>query len=257
MRHGSPGEALKLIRDCFYFLQFHQKLESDETNASPQEIIPPTTFPPSIDASFLGGERKLADKREVIVSSEDRSQTLDDVRREFEKCHKCRLCKERKNLVFGVGNEHAKLVFIGEAPGKEEDLKGEPFVGRAGQLLTKIINAMGLKREDVYITNIVKCRPPGNRNPLPDEIAACEPYLIKQLDVIKPKLICALGTVAAQILLKTDTKISLLRGQFYYYQGIKVLPTFHPAFLLRNPEYKRVVWEDMQLLLKEYKKLED
>ena len=140
-------------------------------------------------------------------------------------------------------------MFVGEAPGEEEDLQGRPFVGRAGQLLTKIIQAMGFERNEVYIANILKCRPPGNRNPEPDEIATCEPFLIKQTAIIHPAVICALGTFAAQTLLKTDRKISALRGRFHDYHGIRLMPTFHPAYLLRNPGEKRKVWEDMQLVM--------
>jgi DNA polymerase len=154
-----------------------------------------------------------------------------------------------------VGNAKAHLVFVGEGPGADEDAQGEPFVGRAGQLLTRIIEAIQLRREDVYICNIIKCRPPGNRNPEPDEVAACEPFLRAQLAVIKPKLICALGTFAAQTLLRTKEPISRLRGRFFAYEGIPLLPTFHPAFLLRKPHEKRTVWEDMKLLQKEYQRL--
>jgi DNA polymerase len=161
----------------------------------------------------------------------------------------------RTQIVFGTGNPQAKLVFIGEAPGRDEDLQGEPFVGQAGQLLTKIIQAIQLRREEVYIANIIKCRPPENRNPEPDEIAACEPFLIQQLQVIRPKLICALGTFAAQTLLKTEEKISSLRGKFHEYQGIPLMPTYHPAFLLRNPNRKRDVWEDMKKIKGEYDKV--
>ena len=161
----------------------------------------------------------------------------------------------RTQIVFGSGNPQAKLVFVGEGPGRDEDLQGQPFVGLAGQLLTKIIQAIQLSREEVYIANIIKCRPPGNRNPEPDEISACEPFLIKQLEVIRPRLICALGTFAAQTLLQTEEKISLLRGRFHQYQGIPLMPTYHPAFLLRNPNYKRDVWEDMKKIKKEYDRL--
>jgi DNA polymerase len=157
--------------------------------------------------------------------------------------------------VFGTGNPQAKLVFVGEAPGRDEDLQGEPFVGQAGQLLNKIIQAIQLSREQVYIGNIIKCRPPENRNPEPDEIMACEPFLIKQLQVIRPKLICALGAFAAQTLLKTEEKISSLRGKFHEYQGIPLMPTYHPAYLLRNPNRKREVWEDMKKIKREYDKL--
>jgi DNA polymerase len=183
------------------------------------------------------------------------SPTLVQVREKLGECTRCKLHTGRKTIVFGVGNPHAWLVFVGEAPGADEDQQGEPFVGRAGQLLTRIIEAMKLTREQVYICNIIKCRPPGNRNPEPDEIAACEPFLIAQLQAIQPKLICALGTFAAQTLLRTKAPISALRGRFHDYHGIPVLPTFHPAYLLRNPHEKKTVWADMQLLQREYEQL--
>ncbi len=177
--------------------------------------------------------------------------TLDEVRNELGDCQRCPLGEKRKNLVFGEGNKRASLVFVGEAPGADEDMQGRPFVGRAGQLLTKIIEAMKLGREDVYICNILKCRPPGNRNPEAHEIAACEPFLIKQLEAIKPRIICALGSFAAKTLLKSDAPITVLRGRFHDYQGIKLMPTYHPAYLLRNPGAKKQVWEDMQIIMKE------
>jgi len=166
-------------------------------------------------------------------------------------CIACRLHQGRAHVVFGMGNPHAELMFVGEAPGRDEDLHGEPFVGRAGQLLTRIIEAMGMKRQDVYIANVIKCRPPNNRNPEADEIARCEPYLIRQIALVQPRLIVALGTFGAQTLLKTKLPISQLRGRFHTYQGVKLMPTFHPAFLLRNPERKRAVWEDMQMVQRE------
>jgi DNA polymerase len=164
-------------------------------------------------------------------------------------CRRCKLAPSRTQIVFGVGNPRAELVFVGEAPGAEEDAQGVPFVGAAGQLLTRIIEAMGLRRDDVYIANIIKCRPPGNRNPQPDEIASCEPFLIAQLDIIAPKVICALGTFAAQTLLKTKDPISRLRGRWHAYQGIPLMPTFHPAYLLRNPGEKKVVWADVRAVM--------
>jgi uracil-DNA glycosylase len=183
-------------------------------------------------------------------------QTLEELRAEIGDCRRCKLCQGRTKIVFGVGNPRAELVFVGEGPGRDEDLKGEPFVGRAGQLLTEIITkGMKLRREDVYIANVVKCRPPENRNPEPDEIAACEPFLVKQLDLIKPRIIVALGTFAAQTLLKTKTPISRLRGVWHTYQGIKLMPTLHPAYLLRNPNDKRLVWQDIQAVLREMGRL--
>ena len=176
--------------------------------------------------------------------------TLPAVREELGECTRCKLHRQRTQIVFGVGNPKASLVFVGEAPGADEDAQGEPFVGRAGQLLTKIIEAMGMKREDVYICNIIKCRPPNNRTPEADEILACQPFLLKQLQAIGPKFICALGAPAAQTLLQTKESISRLRGKFVDFHGIPLLPTFHPAYLLRNPSEKKTVWEDMKLLLR-------
>jgi DNA polymerase len=170
-------------------------------------------------------------------------------------CTKCRLHRGRTQVVFGVGNPRAALMFVGEAPGRDEDLQGEPFVGRAGQLLTRIIEAIGLRRRDVYIANVIKCRPPNNRNPQEDEIARCEPYLMRQIELVRPRIIVALGTFAAQTLLKTAAPISQLRGRFHTYHGVKVMPTFHPAFLLRNPERKRAVWEDMQAVQRELRQV--
>jgi uracil-DNA glycosylase family 4 len=176
--------------------------------------------------------------------------TLAQVREELGECTRCKLHAQRHTIVFGVGNPSARLVFVGEAPGADEDAQGEPFVGRAGQLLTKIIEAMGLRREDVYICNIIKCRPPNNRTPEADEILACSPFLLQQLRAIGPQFICALGGPASQTLLQTKEPISRLRGRFHDYHGIPLLPTFHPAFLLRNPAEKKTVWEDMKLLLR-------
>jgi uracil-DNA glycosylase len=179
-------------------------------------------------------------------------ETLEDIRADLGDCMRCKLCKSRTQIVFGQGDPQAKLLFIGEGPGQEEDLAGEPFVGAAGQLLTRIIEAIQLKREAVYIANVVKCRPPSNRVPEPDEIAACRPFLQRQIAAIRPQFICTLGACAAQTLLDTTEPISKLRGQFYDYGGCRVMPTFHPAYLLRNPEKKRDVWEDMKRLMKEY-----
>lgn len=165
-------------------------------------------------------------------------------------CQLCPLAKTRTNTVFGVGDVNARLMFIGEAPGRDEDLKGEPFVGRAGALLTKMIKGMGFERGDVYIANIIKCRPPKNRNPEPAEVEKCEPYLKRQIAIIKPEVICALGAVAAQTLLKTKTPISRLRGEFHQYEGTLLLPTFHPAYLLRNPSAKTEAWSDLQMILR-------
>jgi DNA polymerase len=165
--------------------------------------------------------------------------------------HDCRRCKlhaqGRRQIVFGVGDPNADLMFVGEAPGADEDAQGIPFVGRAGQLLTKMIAAIQFEREQVYIANVIKCRPPGNRNPEPDEIATCEPFLFQQIDAIKPKVIVALGSFAAKTLLRSDESISRLRGRVYDFRGAKLVPTFHPSFLLRSPDRKRDAWEDLKL----------
>ncbi|MGD9808558.1 MAG: uracil-DNA glycosylase family protein [Deferribacterales bacterium] len=168
------------------------------------------------------------------------------------KCQKCRLHETRTNVVFGVGDPNADLMFVGEGPGADEDKQGEPFVGRAGQLLTKMIEAMGHTRKTVYIANIVKCRPPENRNPFEDESNTCIPYLYKQIELIKPKVIVCLGSVAAQNLLKTKLGITKIRGEFVDLNGVKVMPTYHPAYLLRNPNMKRPCWEDLQKVMGEF-----
>ncbi len=179
-------------------------------------------------------------------------QSLDAIRADLGLCKRCKLAGGRRNIVFGAGNPHARLVFVGEGPGFDEDKTGQPFVGAAGQLLTKIIHAIQLTRESVYICNIIKCRPPKNRTPLPDEIETCLPFVKHQLSVINPEFIVALGSVAAKTLLDTTVPISQLRGRFHEYNGIKLMPTYHPAYLLRNPDKKRDVWEDMKKLMKVY-----
>jgi uracil-DNA glycosylase len=181
----------------------------------------------------------------VLTSS---VEVLEALRTEIgPQCTRCKLhTLGRKQVVFGVGSPNADLMFVGEAPGADEDIQGEPFVGRAGQLLTKIIEAIGMKREDVYIANVIKCRPPGNRNPEPDEVDQCEPFLFRQIDAIKPKVIVALGKFAAQSLLRTNDPITRIRGREYTYRNAILMPTYHPAYLLRNPASKREVWEDMK-----------
>lgn len=180
-------------------------------------------------------------------------EILEDIRFDLGDCQRCKLASSRKHIVFGEGYARAKLVFIGEGPGFEEDQRGQPFVGAAGQLLTKIIEAIKLTRDQVYICNVIKCRPPGNRDPEPDEIETCLPFLERQIRAIRPDFICTLGRISAQALLKINTPISRLRGRFHNYYGIKLLPTYHPAYLLRNPNKKRDVWNDMQMLMKEYR----
>ena len=184
------------------------------------------------------------------------SAALDAVREELGDCTRCKLHRGRKTIVFGEGNPNAALVFVGEGPGYDEDLQGRPFVGAAGQLLTDIIvKGMRLRRQDVYICNIVKCRPPNNRNPEPDEIGACEPFLVKQLEAIKPKIIIGLGNVAVKTLLKTKEGITSLRGIWKTYEGIPLMPTFHPAYLLRNPADKRLVWDDIKKVMAEMERI--
>jgi DNA polymerase len=184
------------------------------------------------------------------------SAPLAGVREALGDCQRCKLAGTRTQIVFGVGASPAPLVFVGEAPGAEEDRRGEPFVGNAGKLLDKMIAAMGWSRETVYICNVLKCRPPQNRDPQPDEVSACEPFLYRQIDAVSPRLIVTLGKPAAQLLLKSDAPISALRGRFHEWRGIKVMPTFHPAFLLRSPERKRDAWSDLKLVIAELERLE-
>ena len=176
-------------------------------------------------------------------------EKLEQISADLGDCRRCKLCHQRRHIVFGQGDPRADLVFVGEGPGEDEDRQGVPFVGAAGQLLTRIIEAMGLKREAVYICNVIKCRPPGNRNPEPDEIGACLPFLRRQIEAIGPRYICTLGAVAAQVLLETEDPLGRLRGRFQDYRGIRLMPTYHPAYLLRYPEKKRAVWQDVQQLM--------
>ncbi len=203
---------------------------------------------PAPAAAASSPERPIIPLTEV--SAADR---LIGIRTEIGDCTRCKLHTGRTNLVFGVGSPEADVMFVGEGPGADEDEQGEPFVGRAGQLLTQIIKAMGFAREDVYIANVVKCRPPNNRNPEPDEIAQCSPFLQAQITSIKPKVIVALGKFAAQTLLGTETPISRLRGRFHELGDTVVMPTFHPSYLLRTPAAKRDVWEDMKMVMQRLK----
>lgn len=230
-------DLLEVAAAARALLEDFQALGIDEVTVAPLPAdLPPC--PPQVKGLDRGGETLC------------RAETLEEVEAELKDCRRCPLCKERSRVVFGVGNPHARLVFVGEAPGREEDLQGVPFVGEAGRLLDRILFAMGTSREEAYICNVVKCRPPGNRDPKPEEIEACEPYLQRQLAAIRPKVIVALGKFAAQTLLRDQTPISRLRGEWREYQGIPLLPTFHPAYLLRNPASKREVWEDMKQVLK-------
>ena len=201
------------------------------------------------DSRVIERVRRWGESPENVMA-EPMTETMADIRKDLGQCRRCGLGAGRTHMVFGQGDVNARLVFVGEGPGYEEDQRGIPFVGAAGQLLTRIIEAMHLKRENVYLCNIIKCRPPKNRNPKPREIEACKPFLERQLRVIRPDYICALGTFAAQTLLGTETPISRLRGEIYDFMGISVLPTYHPAYLLRNPDKKRAVWEDMKKLMR-------
>jgi len=209
---------------------------------------------PSGGTEIAGAEKKNG---VVLLSDQEGSeslscQTLSEIREELGDCTRCRLCETRRSIVFGEGNPKARLVFVGEGPGRDEDIQGRPFVGRAGQLLTKIIGAMKLERKDVYICNVVKCRPPGNRNPEPDEVESCEPFLAKQLESINPEVIVCLGSVATGLMLKLKNfKMAQLRGTFHQYGNSRLMITYHPAALLRNPSLKKPVWEDMKLVMKE------
>jgi DNA polymerase len=183
---------------------------------------------------------------ELPASQQPSGETLDSIRTDLGDCRRCKLCSGRTNIVFGSGTSQTRLVFVGEGPGADEDIQGLPFVGAAGQLLSKMIEGIQLTREQVNICNVVKCRPPGNRTPEEDEIAACSPFLFRQLDSIRPQVICCLGVVATQTVLGTKTAVGKLRGRFHEYRGVQVMPTWHPAYLLRNPAAKRDVWDDVK-----------
>ncbi len=202
---------------------------------------------PMVDADIL----EVANPRPES-GVKDRAQALRIIREDLGDCTRCPLHKQgRKQIVFGVGDPNAELMFIGEAPGADEDQQGEPFIGRAGQLLNNMIKAMGLRREDVYIANIIKCRPPGNRTPERDECETCSPFLMRQIAVVKPKAIVALGAVAAKTLLAINAPMSEFRGRWYEFRGTKLAVTYHPAFLLRDPRQKKETWKDLQMVMKE------
>lgn len=207
-----------------------------------------------LETDKLAGISELTMAAADGACTADKGKDLGGLAQNALDCKACQLHKRRTNLVFGAGSPGAKLMFVGEAPGHDEDIKGLPFVGRAGELLTKMIEAMGIRREDVYIANVLKCRPPNNRSPMPDEITACTCFLSEQIRIIKPAVICALGKFAAQFILKSEQPISSLRGKFYHFNDTKVMPTFHPAYLLRNPNDKRLVWEDLKKIRDEIKK---
>ncbi len=218
-----------------------------ENLVSPVESRTPAASAPSPAPSSLLPIIGASSLFEAVERIDNDSLTR--IREDIGDCKRCKLHKGRTKIVFGVGNPKAELVFVGEGPGRDEDLQGEPFVGRAGKLLTQMIEAMSLKREDVYIANVVKCRPPENRLPEKDEIATCSPFLIRQLDVIRPKVICCLGSCSAQTLLQTTQGISKFRGEWFDFRGTKLIATYHPAYLLRNPGAKGEVWKDLQKVM--------
>ena len=229
------------------------RTRADGTLPGPTHGSAPTTnhagVPMGVDVGADPRGRPMPEATAPVTLFTNPAEALIAIRADIGDCTRCKLhTLGRTQIVFGVGNAEADLMFVGEAPGADEDEQGIPFIGRAGQLLTKIIEAIDLRRDDVYIANIIKCRPPQNRNPEPDEVASCEPFLFRQIAVIKPKVIVALGKYAAQTLLRTEAPISRLRGQVFDYRGAKLIPTFHPAYLLRNPSSKREVWEDMKLV---------
>jgi len=271
-----PGaEALaEVLADVRRYLDWHRDVAGEELHASSDGALAAIAAAVTVEVTVEGSSTPpvVVEYREVYAEVSSAPPTpepvpepplaqgsaepprLDEVRQALGDCKRCKLCSGRKNLVFGVGNPRARLVFVGEGPGAEEDNQGIPFVGAAGQLLTKMIAAMGYSRDEVYICNVVKCRPPGNRNPEPDEIEACQPFLEAQLNAIRPSVIIALGKFAAQTLLRTDTPITRLRGQWREYVGIPLMPTFHPAYLLRNPAEKKPAWTDLQAVMARFPK---
>lgn len=243
-----PNDRLsEIVSQYADYLRFRKSIGLDFICRNPSALTAPESY--AMDRGSAHASK------EAQPSPETQSGSIEDVFRKIGDCKRCGLHRARTRLVFGAGNPNARLVLVGEGPGQEEDLQGEPFVGAAGQLLNRIIAAINLKREDVYICNVVKCRPPANRTPERDEIESCKPFLLQQLEIIKPKLICTLGSVAAQALLGISKPLSTLRGRFYDFKGAKLMPTYHPAYLLRNPSKKRDVWIDMQMVQQEYNKI--
>ena len=243
---GDGAEFAKLVTSLSRHLQRRQRIG---VRFVPQDDLPKTGSVMANNENLLSG---TAGDLFSDSATAFQAKSLEELRAAIGDCRRCKLWPGRTHLVFGVGNRNAKLMFIGEGPGRDEDLQGELFVGRAGQLLTDIITkGMGFRREDVYIANVVKCRPPENRNPEPDEVASCEPFLKKQIDLVRPEIIVALGKFAVQTLLQTKAPITKLRGNWHSYHGIKLMPTFHPAYLLRNPADKKLVWQDIKKVMKE------
>jgi len=259
----------KIIEDSINYLKFVQK--NKKVDIRKENLMLIEFDLPEIDAESEIIPEKINKLKDNILVKDDKvnptiyinddwknTETLESLEEKINNCTFCNLHTTRKNFVFGIGNKYADVMLIGEAPGADEDIQGKPFVGRAGKLLTDILKAINFEREDVYICNILKCRPPENRNPNPDEIEKCEPYLFKQIELIKPRLILCLGTFAGQSMLKIKEPLGKMRGKFYdfNYKEIqaKLMVTYHPAALLRNPNWKRPTWEDVQLFRKEYEK---
>ena len=216
----------------------------EQQQAAGIRVLPP--------GSRAGGAGAPAPESAAPRDETRAAASLAELRDVLGDCRRCKLWQGRSRIVYGVGNADADVLFVGEGPGRDEDLQGEPFVGRAGQLLTDIITkGMKLRREDVYIANVVKCRPPQNRDPEPDEVASCEPFLVRQIELVKPRVVIALGRFAVQTLLRSTEPVSRLRGKWHDYRGIRLMPTYHPAYLLRNPGDKRLVWEDIKSVLRE------
>ena len=228
-----------------------EKKAKEETIPKAPEKEPVKTQPKAQTSPEKKDDVIRIEEQIGIFDASAKKMTLEEIRAEIGDCTRCKLHEGRTNLVFWEGNPKARLVFVGEGPGRDEDLQGRPFVGRSGQLLTKIIEAMGLKREDVYICNVVKCRPPENRTPEPGEMATCEQFLFKQVRAINPEVIVCLGSTAAQSVLKSKLSLGSLRGKFHQFGRAKLMVTYHPAALLRNPHFKKPLWEDMQVVMKE------
>jgi uracil-DNA glycosylase len=229
----------------FYRRESAVQIQNEERDALPRAKA-------AVVTAVVTDKEQLIEISTKPESFTDPAQGLRAIREDIGDCTRCRLAKQgRKQIVFGVGNPRAELMFIGEAPGADEDQQGEPFVGRAGQLLNNMIKAMGLRREDIYIANIIKCRPPGNRTPERDECERCSPFLMRQIATIKPKVLVALGAVAAKTLLAINAPMSELRGKWYDFRGTKLAVTYHPAFLLRDPRQKKEAWKDLQMVMKD------
>jgi DNA polymerase len=229
-----------------------QPAEAQPATNSETIPLPMSKKAATLDLPIFSADPTSDAGRLAAIDVDDRPAALKAIREIIGDCTRCKLHKQgRKQIVFGVGNPNAELMFVGEAPGADEDQQGEPFVGRAGQLLNNMITAMGLRREDVYIANVIKCRPPGNRTPERDECETCSPFLMRQIDVIRPKVIVALGAVAAKNLLGLNESMANLRGRFYDFRGTKLAVTYHPAFLLRDPRQKKEAWKDLQMVMKE------